>query len=164
MATRPKFTCLAHYSCECVEASHIFFLPLANVGESGESEQNRLENVGESSESEQNRLANVGESGESEQNRLANVGESGESEQNRLANVGKSGESEQNRLANVGESGESEQTRLANVGESGTFLKKAILASTQICQKWRISGEYSNLINSLSSGHCLQLIQSNCNT
>ncbi len=25
MATRPKFTRLAHYSCECVEASHIFF-------------------------------------------------------------------------------------------------------------------------------------------
>jgi len=38
-------------------------------------------------------LANVGESGESEQNRLANVGESGESQQNRLANVGESGES-----------------------------------------------------------------------
>jgi hypothetical protein len=58
-----------------------------------------------------------------------------------LANVG---ESEQNRLANVGES-----------GESGTFPKKAILASTQICQKWQISGEYSNSINLLSSGHCL---------
>ncbi len=38
-------------------------------------------------------LANVGESGEAEQNRLANVGESGESEQTRLANVGKFGES-----------------------------------------------------------------------
>ncbi len=25
MATRPKFARLAHYSCECVEASHIFF-------------------------------------------------------------------------------------------------------------------------------------------
>ena len=37
-------------------------------------------------------LANVSESGESEQNRLANVGESGESEQTWLANVGKSGE------------------------------------------------------------------------
>ncbi len=49
-------------------------------------------------------LANVGESGESEQNRLANVGKSGESEQNRLANVGKFIESEQNRLANVGAS------------------------------------------------------------
>jgi hypothetical protein len=59
-----------------------------------------------------------------------------------LANVGKSGESKQTRLANVGESGESEQTRLPNVGESGEsgrFLKKAILASTQIRQKWRIS-------------------------
>jgi hypothetical protein len=61
-------------------------------------------------------------------------------------------------LANVGESGESEQTRLANVGESGTFLKKAILASTQICQKWQISGKYSNSINSLSGGHCLIVI------
>jgi hypothetical protein len=61
-----------------------------------------------------------------------------------LANVGKSGESKQNRLANVGES-----------GESGTFPKKAILASTQICQKWQISGKYSNSINLLSSGHCL---------
>ena len=38
--------------------------PLANVGKSGESEQNRLANVGEYGESEQNRLANVGESGE----------------------------------------------------------------------------------------------------
>jgi hypothetical protein len=38
-------------------------------------------------------LANVGESGKSEQTRLANVGESGKSEQTRLANVGESGES-----------------------------------------------------------------------
>jgi hypothetical protein len=29
------------------------------------------------------------------------------------------------------------------------------LASTQIRQKWRIFGEYSNSTNSLSSGHCL---------
>ena len=36
-------------------------------------------------------LANVGESGESEQNRLANVSESGESEQNRFVNIGESG-------------------------------------------------------------------------
>ena len=60
--------------------------------------------------------------------------------------------------AKFGESGESAQNRLANVGksgESGTFLKKAILASTRIRQKWRISGKYSNSINSLSSGHCL---------
>ena len=34
---------------------------LANVGEFGESEQNRLANVGEFIESEQNRLGNVGE-------------------------------------------------------------------------------------------------------
>ncbi len=64
-------------------------------------------------------------------------------------------------MANVSESGESKQTRLANVGESGesgTFPKKAILASTQICQKWQISGEYSNSINSLSSGHCLIIL------
>jgi hypothetical protein len=64
---------------------------------------------------------------------------SGESLQNGLANVGESGEFEQNRLANFGQSGESEQTRLANIGdsgESGTFPKKAILASTRICQKW----------------------------
>ena len=38
--------------------------PLANFGEFGESEQNRLVNVGKFGESEQNRLANVGESGE----------------------------------------------------------------------------------------------------
>jgi len=38
--------------------------PLANVGKSGESEQNRLANDGEYGESEQNRLANVGESSE----------------------------------------------------------------------------------------------------
>ncbi len=93
---------------------------------------------------------------------FAKFGESGKSAQNRLANVGESGESEQTRLANVGESGESEQTRLANVGkfgESGTFPKKAILASTRICQKWQISGEYSNLLNSLESGHCLNIFQ-----
>ena len=36
--------------------------PLANVGESGESEQNRLANVGKFIESEQNRLANAGAS------------------------------------------------------------------------------------------------------
>ncbi len=65
-----------------------------------------------------------------------------------LANVGKSGESEQNRLANVDES-----------GESDLFSKRAILASTGICQKWQISGEYSNSINSLSSGHCLGYFQ-----
>jgi hypothetical protein len=63
-------------------------------------------------------------------------------------------------LANVGKSGESEQTRFANVGEfseSDPFSKRVILASTRICQKWQISGKYSNSINSLSSGHCLIL-------
>jgi hypothetical protein len=86
--------------------------------------------------------------------KFAKSGESGKSSQN----VGKSGESEQTRLANVDESGESEQTRLANVSEfseSNTFSKRAILASTRICQKWQISGEYSNLMNSLASGHSL---------
>ncbi len=61
-------------------------------------------------------------------------------------------------MANVDESGESEQTRLANVDEfskSDPFTKRVLLASTQIRQKWQISGEYSNSINSLSSGHCL---------
>ncbi len=69
-----------------------------------------------------------------------------------------SGEFSQNGLANVRESGESKQTRLVNVDEfskSDPFSKRVILASTRICQKWRISGEYSNSINSLSSGHCL---------
>jgi hypothetical protein len=47
-------------------------------------------------------LANVSESGESEQNRLANVGESGKSEQTRLANVGKSGEYLPSLLMSVG--------------------------------------------------------------
>ncbi len=47
-------------------------------------------------------LANVIESGESEQNRLANVGESGESKQTRLANVGKSDEYLPSLLMNVG--------------------------------------------------------------
>ncbi len=76
MATRPKFARLAHYLCECVEASHIFFQKwfLANVSESGESEQNRLANVGESGESEQTMLANVGESGEYLPSLLMNVG------------------------------------------------------------------------------------------
>ena len=50
--------------------------PLANVGEFGESEQNRLANVGEFIESEQNRLANVGESGEYLPSLLMNVGSS----------------------------------------------------------------------------------------
>jgi hypothetical protein len=50
----------------CRGKSHFFQKwPLANVGKSGESEQNRLANVGKSGKSEQNRLANVGESGES---------------------------------------------------------------------------------------------------
>jgi hypothetical protein len=103
-----------------------------------------LANVGESGEYSVNGFANVGESGEYSVNGLVNVGESGDSSVNGLTNVGKSGESSVNGLANVGES-----------GESGTFLKKAILASTRICQKWQISGEYSNLLNLLASGHCL---------
>jgi hypothetical protein len=49
--------------------------PLANVGESGESEHNRFANVGESGEYVQHSLANVGESGEYVQHSLANVGE-----------------------------------------------------------------------------------------
>ncbi len=44
-------------------------------------------------------------------------------------------------------------------GESETFPKKAILASTQIRQNWRIFGEYSNSTNLLSSGHCLVFVQ-----
>jgi hypothetical protein len=69
-----------------------------------------------------------------------------------------SGESEQNGLANLDECIESDQNRLANVGEcieSGQFSKMTILASTQIRQKWRIFGEYSNSTNSPASGHCL---------
>jgi hypothetical protein len=65
-------------------------------------------------------------------------------------------------LANVGESGESEQTRLANEGkfsESDQFFKKTLLASTQIRQKWQISGEYSNSLNSPASSHCLEITQ-----
>jgi hypothetical protein len=63
-----------------------------------------------------------------------------------------SGKPVQHGLANVGESGEIVQHGLANVGESGEFLKKAILASTRIGQKWRIYGVYLNL---LASGHSL---------
>jgi hypothetical protein len=44
-------------------------------------------------------------------------------------------------------------------GESERFPKKAILASTRIRQNWRISNEYSNLLNSLASGHCLRFDQ-----
>jgi hypothetical protein len=54
------------------------------------------------------------------------------------------------------------QHSLANVGESGesdTFPKKAILASTRIHQKWQISGEYSNSLNLLASGHSLVEMQ-----
>jgi hypothetical protein len=89
-----------------------------------------------------------------------NFCKSGKSSQNGSANVGKSGESSVNSLVNVGESGESSVNGLANFGksgESGTIPKKTILASTQICQKWQISGEYSNLLNLLASGLCLIL-------
>jgi hypothetical protein len=50
--------------------------------------------------------------------------------------------------------------QVGNVGEfseSDQFSKKTILASTRICQKWRIFGEYSNSTNSPASGHCLIL-------
>ncbi len=50
--------------------------PLANVGEFGESEQNRLTNVGEFIESEQNRLANVGKFIKYLPSLLMNVGSS----------------------------------------------------------------------------------------
>jgi hypothetical protein len=81
------------------------------------------------------------------QHGLGDVGESGESAQHDSVNLGKSGKSAQHGLANVGKS-----------GKSDTFPKKAILASTLICQKWQISGEYSNLLNSPASGHCLVLL------
>jgi hypothetical protein len=119
---------------------------------------------GESHFSQKWPLANVGESGEYSVNGLANVGKFGESAQHGLANVGKSGESgksAQHNLANLSESGESAQHGLANVGESGKsriFLKTAVLASTRTCQKWRISGEYSNLLNLLASSHCLLFV------
>ena len=68
MATRPKFAKMANYSCECVEASHIFLKkPLANVSECNESRQSRVANVGKCIESGQSRLANVGECIESGQ-------------------------------------------------------------------------------------------------
>jgi len=78
MATRPKFTRRAHYSCECVKASHIFLKNgLWQVsGKSGKSEQNRLANVGESGESVQHGFANVCESGEYLPSLLMNVGSS----------------------------------------------------------------------------------------
>jgi hypothetical protein len=80
-----------------------------------------------------------------------------------LANVGECIESNQNRLANVGECIESGQNRLANVGEcieSDQFSKMTILATTQICQKWQIFGEYSNSTNLPVSSHCLIKTQS----
>jgi hypothetical protein len=81
MATHPKFARLAHYSCECVEASHIFlkngvWQVSGESGESGESEQNRLANVSESGKSVQLGFANVCESGEYLPSLLMNVGSS----------------------------------------------------------------------------------------
>jgi hypothetical protein len=71
MATRPKFARLAHYSCECVEASHIFLknglwqmsASLASPSKTGWRMSASLANVGESGESVQHGLANVGKSG-----------------------------------------------------------------------------------------------------
>jgi hypothetical protein len=65
-------------------------------------------------------------------------------------------------LANVGESGEYSVNGLEKVGKSGEsciFPKMAILASTRTPQKQRIFGEYSNLLNSLASGHSLKEMQ-----
>ena len=45
MATRPKFTRMANYSCECVETSHIF--PEMAFGECGRVWQVRAKQVGE---------------------------------------------------------------------------------------------------------------------
>ncbi len=64
MATRPKFAKMANYSCECVEASHIF---LKNglwqmSGECIESGESGWRMSGECIESDQNRLAIVGAS------------------------------------------------------------------------------------------------------
>ncbi len=84
--------------------------------------------------------------------------------QHGLANVGESGEAAQHDLANVCESGESAQHGLANVGKSGesrTFQKTAVLASTRTRQKRRVSREYSNLLNSPASSHCLVFIINN---
>ncbi len=59
-----------------MQASFFQKWPLANVGQFGESEQNRLANVGEFIESEPNRLANVGKSGEYLPSLLMNFGSS----------------------------------------------------------------------------------------
>ncbi len=72
--------------------------------------------------------------------------------------MGESGESGESRVANVDKCIESGESELANVDEcieSDLFSKRVILASTQILQKMRIFGEYSNSTNSPASGHCL---------
>ncbi len=91
MATSAKFARHACYSCEFVEASHIFLENglLASVGESGKSAQHGSASVGESGESAQHGSVNVGESGESAQHGSANVGESGESAQHGSAQASK---------------------------------------------------------------------------
>ena len=43
--------------------------------------------------------------------------------------------------------------------ESQKFGGSLVFANSSTRQKWRIFGEYSNLINSQASGHCLGQIQ-----
>jgi hypothetical protein len=218
MATCPKFARLAHYSCECVEASHIFLknglwqmsaslASLCNTAwQMSRVWQIRATWLGECRRVWRVRAARLGKCWQVWQvlakpldecwpkkdrsiyaqityficikwsslnllnlpnsPSLQNLPKTGQtclsrvwqSAQHGLANVCDSGESVQHGLANVGKSGESVQHGLANAGKSGqsdTFPKKAILASTRIRQKWQISGEYLNSLNSLASGHSL---------
>jgi hypothetical protein len=79
MVTRPKFARMANYSCECVEASHIFLKKAlwqmwASLASPGKVGWRMSTNVSSPGKVGWRMSANVGECIESDQNRLANVG------------------------------------------------------------------------------------------
>ena len=150
MATRAKFARLAQKR------------PLGNVSESGESEQTRLVNVGESGEYLQSLLMNVGASkiGCFMHNlpNSPNWLNSCKTCQTCLSRVWRVlakwfGECQQVWRVLAKQVSECWRVCRVRASKSRTFLKKNILANSSTCQKWWISVEYSNSLNSRASGH-----------
>jgi hypothetical protein len=135
MATCPKFTRMANYSCECGEASHIFlkngrWRVLASLASTCKTAWRML------------RVWRV---------HATRLGECWRVWRVRAKRFGECRRVWRVLAKRLGECGE--------FGESRVFLKTAVLASTRTRQKRRIFGEYSNLPNSPASSHCLNKIQ-----
>ncbi len=137
MATRPKFTKMANYSCECVEVSHIFL----------------KKPFGECEQMYRVRAKQGGEFGEFSKFLSQVVLYTKKIflciKQSSLPSPNSPNSS------NSPNSPNSLNTRQICQRESQKFAQYSPNSPERVTKIWQIFGEYSNSLNSPASGHCL---------